>query len=136
MAVLLHGGKWCKNEIAAIHYSAHLSASTISIYFVINGDYHPVTIFDDSTKVRDPVRSMDGIGKLSLYMYISNPLTVRPYENMNAEGKATEREYGANDNYKPIIDKLCEVYSYKIPSRYRPIYFFSNLHTLFYMLKK
>ena len=91
------------------------------------------TVFDDSTRVWDPVVSLKGITQLDEQMDVNNTLYVRPCENQNLSkdksvlGNSVDtygREYGAIDAYKILVDRLCDVYSAD-KGNYRPIYFFS-----------
>ena len=91
------------------------------------------TVFDDSTRVWDPVVSPKGITQLNEQMNVNNTLYVRPCENQNLSkdqstlGNSVDtygREYGATEAYKILVDRLCDVFSAD-KGNYRPIYFFS-----------
>ncbi len=70
--------------------------------------------FDNSTKVWDPDPSLSGVWGLG--DKLKGTLYVRPPEDQRT---ASSREYGAQDTYKEVVDKLCE----KFPDR--KIYLFS-----------
>ena len=92
------------------------------------------TVFNDTTKVWDPVISVNGIKQLNSQLNMSNTLYIRPCENQNIDvndSKNSEnsvvkygREYGAQNTYQKLVDRLCDVYSAD-KGNYRPIYFFS-----------